>query len=178
VLKLALDQSSVRVFLDTFVEIRAYRLRVVWGLGGHNSNLICHNLSGRERLRKWLGSRLVSVRRKPSSAAKDGWHREMSAKRALPKAKSGNVFGQPRRPAKMFCAGLYARVSTNDQQTLAMQNRAMREYAARRCWIIALLVREVNSGAAKRLPCERILGCGGSALASDPRTAKCVLFFR
>ena len=28
----------------------------------------------------------------------------------------------------MFRAGLYARVSTNDQQTLAMQNRAMREY--------------------------------------------------
>jgi DNA invertase Pin-like site-specific DNA recombinase len=27
-------------------------------------------------------------------------------------------------------AGLYARVSTNDQQKLAMQMRAMREYAA------------------------------------------------
>ena len=35
----------------------------------------------------------------------------------------------------MLRAGLYARVSTNDQQTLAMQSRAMREYAARRgCW--------------------------------------------
>ena len=43
-----------------------------------------------------------------------------------------------RRRAKMFRAGLYARVSTNDQQTLAMQNRAMREYAARRGWTIAL----------------------------------------
>ena len=32
----------------------------------------------------------------------------------------------------MLRAGVYARVSTNDQQTLAMQNRAMREYAARR----------------------------------------------
>jgi DNA invertase Pin-like site-specific DNA recombinase len=32
----------------------------------------------------------------------------------------------------MFRAGLYARVSTNDQHTLAMQKRAMREYAARR----------------------------------------------
>ena len=29
----------------------------------------------------------------------------------------------------MFRADLYARVSTDDQQTLAMQNRAMREYA-------------------------------------------------
>ena len=73
----------------------------------------------------------------------------MAVKRASPKAKSENVFGQARRPAKMFRAGLYARVSTNDQQTLAMQNRAMREYAARRGWTIALQVREVNSGAAR-----------------------------
>ena len=48
----------------------------------------------------------------------------------------------------MFRAGLYARVSTNDQQTLAMQSRAMREYSARRGWTIAMHVREVGSGAA------------------------------
>ena len=57
----------------------------------------------------------------------------------------------------MFRAGLYARVSTNDQQTLAMQNRAMREYAARRGWTVALQVREVNSGAAKREAREKLL---------------------
>ena len=57
----------------------------------------------------------------------------------------------------MFRAGLYARVSTNDQQTLAMQNRAMREYAIRRGWTVALQVREVNSGAAKREAWERLL---------------------
>ncbi|HUD99565.1 MAG TPA: recombinase family protein [Bryobacteraceae bacterium] len=57
----------------------------------------------------------------------------------------------------MFRAGLYARVSTNDQQTLAMQSRAMREYAARRGWTIALQVREVGSGAVKREARERIL---------------------
>jgi putative DNA-invertase from lambdoid prophage Rac len=57
----------------------------------------------------------------------------------------------------MFRVGLYARVSTNDQQTLAMQNRAMREYAARRGWTIALQVREVNSGAAKREAREKLL---------------------
>ena len=57
----------------------------------------------------------------------------------------------------MLRAGLYARVSTNDQQTLAMQNRAMREYATRRGWTIALQVREVNSGAAKREARERLL---------------------
>ena len=62
-----------------------------------------------------------------------------------------------RKPSKMFRADLYARVSTNDQQTLAMQSRAMRAYAARRGWTIALQVREVNSGAARREARERLL---------------------
>ena len=78
----------------------------------------------------------------------------MVVKRAVQKPKSDHVFGQARRPAKMFRVGLYARVSTNDQQTLAMQNRAMREYAARRGWTITLQVRDVNSGAARRSPRE------------------------
>src|SRR5512145_3452944 len=81
----------------------------------------------------------------------------MPIKWAPAKRKSANVFGHTRRPAKMFRAGLYARVSTNDQQTLAMQNRAMREYAARRGWTIALQVREVNSGAARREAREKVL---------------------
>ena len=57
----------------------------------------------------------------------------------------------------MLRAGLYARVSSNDQQTLAMQNRAMREYAARRGWMIAMQVREVNSGAARREAREKLM---------------------
>jgi putative DNA-invertase from lambdoid prophage Rac len=57
----------------------------------------------------------------------------------------------------MLRAGLYARVSTNDQQTLAMQNRAMREYASRRGWTIAIQVREVNSGAVRREAREKLL---------------------
>src|SRR3989440_12394992 len=81
----------------------------------------------------------------------------MPIKRASPKAKSNNVFGQARRPVKMFRAGLYARVSTNDQQTLAMQNRAMREYAVRRGWTVAMQVREVNSGAVRREAREKLL---------------------
>src|SRR6202158_3845407 len=81
----------------------------------------------------------------------------MAAKRAFPKAKSANVFGQARKPAKMFRAGLYSRVSTNDQQTLAMQNRSMREYVARRGWTVAVQVREVGSGAAKREAREKLL---------------------
>src|SRR5260370_35081524 len=74
----------------------------------------------------------------------------MAAKRASEKAKSQRVFGHAQKPAKRFRAGIYARVSTNDQQTLPMQSRAMREYAARRGWTIALQVREVGSGAARR----------------------------
>jgi len=81
----------------------------------------------------------------------------MAAKRAFPKANSDNVFGQSRRPAKMLRAGLYARVSTNDQQTLPMQSRALREYAARRGWTITLQVREVGSGATKREAREKLL---------------------
>jgi predicted site-specific integrase-resolvase len=81
----------------------------------------------------------------------------MAAKRASQKAKTRHVFGQSRRLAKMLRAGLYARVSTNDQQTMAMQNRAMREYAARRGWTIALQIREVNSGAVKREAREKLL---------------------
>jgi len=57
----------------------------------------------------------------------------------------------------MLRAGLYARVSTTDQQTLPMQSRAMREYAVRRGWTIALQVREVNSGAARREAREKVL---------------------
>ncbi len=50
----------------------------------------------------------------------------------------------------MFRVGLYARVSTNDQHTLPLQIRALREYVARRGWIIALQIREVGSGAVQR----------------------------
>src|SRR5260370_40961292 len=81
----------------------------------------------------------------------------MAVKRAFQKAKSDNVFGQARKPTKMFRVGLYARVSTNDQQTLPMQSRAMGEYAVRRGWTIAVQVREVGSGAAKREAREKLL---------------------
>jgi putative DNA-invertase from lambdoid prophage Rac len=57
----------------------------------------------------------------------------------------------------MFRAGLHARVSTNDQQTLPMQVRALREYAARRGWTIAMHVREVGSGAVRRQTREQLL---------------------
>jgi putative DNA-invertase from lambdoid prophage Rac len=81
----------------------------------------------------------------------------MPIKRASQKAKSDNVFGQARKVARMFRAGLYARVSTNDQQTLAMQSRAMREYVARRGWTITMQVREVGSGATHRQARDKLL---------------------
>jgi len=84
-------------------------------------------------------------------------HSEVSAKRASEKAKSLRVFGQARKPTKMFRAGLYARVSTSDQQTIPLQIRALREYAVRRGWTIALQVKEVGSGASQRQLREKLL---------------------
>jgi DNA invertase Pin-like site-specific DNA recombinase len=81
----------------------------------------------------------------------------MPIKRASQKAKSDSVFGQARKPAKMFRAGLYARVSTNDQQTIPLQIHALREYIGRRGWTIAVQIREVGSGAAKRQAREKLL---------------------
>src|SRR3984957_6022534 len=81
----------------------------------------------------------------------------MAKKRASQDVKSSRVFGQRRKQRKMSRAGLYARVSTSDQQTLPMQNRAMREYAARRGWTITLEVREVGSGAEQRQAREKLL---------------------
>ena len=70
----------------------------------------------------------------------------MPVKRTAGKAKTKQVFGQLRNPAKMLRAGLYARVSTLDQQTLPMQMRALREYATNRGWAVAMQVKEVGSG--------------------------------
>ena len=81
----------------------------------------------------------------------------MPAKRDFPKAKSHNVFGHARKSAKMFRAGLYARVSTNDQRTIPLQLRALRECAVRRCWTIAMQVKEVGSGSSERQLREKLL---------------------
>lgn len=81
----------------------------------------------------------------------------MPLKRASRNRKSRDVFGQPRKRGEMFRAALYARVSSNDQQTLPMQIHALREYATRRDWTIAMQVREVGSGAAKRQARERLI---------------------
>jgi putative DNA-invertase from lambdoid prophage Rac len=81
----------------------------------------------------------------------------MAANRASGRAKTKRVFGQPQAPPKMLRVGLYARVSTHDQQTLPLQMRTMREYAARRSWTVAVQVKEVGSGAAERELREKLL---------------------
>jgi putative DNA-invertase from lambdoid prophage Rac len=85
------------------------------------------------------------------------WIIRMPVKRGSPNAKSKDVFGQRRKQPKMLRAGLYARVSTNDQQTLAMQMRALREYVARRGWTVALQIRDVGSGAVERKAREQLM---------------------
>jgi DNA invertase Pin-like site-specific DNA recombinase len=46
--------------------------------------------------------------------------------------------------------GLYARVSTHEQQTLALQRDAMATYAQQRQGTIVLTVEEVGSGVSER----------------------------
>ena len=77
-------------------------------------------------------------------------------------------------PAKrtMLRAGLYTRVSTLDQQTLPMQMRALREYAARRGWIVVEEVKEVGSGAVARALRQQLLD------AARRRDIDVVLFWR
>jgi putative DNA-invertase from lambdoid prophage Rac len=68
----------------------------------------------------------------------------MPKKRKVAPSISRKVFGHPLR------VGLYARVSTHDQQTLPLQIQAMRDFAAKRNWTIAIQIREIGSGAVQR----------------------------
>src|SRR5918996_875478 len=53
--------------------------------------------------------------------------------------------------------GIYARVSTHDQQTLPLQVKAMREYVKKRHWTLARQVTEIGSGAKHRPEREALL---------------------
>ena len=57
------------------------------------------------------------------------------------------VFGQG---GKALRVDLYARVSTHDQKTLPLQLSAMRDYAEKRGWAVAVEVQDVGSGATTR----------------------------
>lgn len=54
-------------------------------------------------------------------------------------------------------AALYARISTYDQQTLSMQMKVMREFAANRGWSVVVEIEETSSGVKKREKKEAIL---------------------
>jgi DNA invertase Pin-like site-specific DNA recombinase len=85
-------------------------------------------------------------------------HSKMAGKRALNKAKSPRVFAHPSKQRQPeLRVSLYARVSTHDQQTIPLQTRPMREYAARRGWRIALQIKEIGSGASQRERRETLL---------------------
>lgn|SRR5664279_885176 len=84
-------------------------------------------------------------------------HSGMAAKQAVEKAKSQRVFGQAQKSGKMLRAGLYARVSTHDQQTLPLQIRTMRQYAGTRGWTIVVQIREIGSGSTQRELREKLL---------------------
>src|SRR5262249_46991755 len=111
---------------------------------------------GGRRLEGWRKMMGLAGRKGSSAAERDG-HCQMPVKRVSRPAKLRRVFGQRRRHPKMFRAGLYARVSTNDQQTIPLQMRTLREYAARRGWTIALQMKEIGSGAAVRQLREQLL---------------------
>jgi putative DNA-invertase from lambdoid prophage Rac len=88
----------------------------------------------------------------------EGSHSKMAGKLASRRAKSPQVFGHPSKQVHAALrAGLYARVSTHDQQTIPLQTRALREYVARRGWTIAVQVKEVGSGASQRELREKLL---------------------
>ncbi len=53
--------------------------------------------------------------------------------------------------------GIYARVSTHDQQTLPMQLKQMKEYIKNREWKLATEIQEVGSGAKTRPRREELL---------------------
>ena len=53
--------------------------------------------------------------------------------------------------------GLYARVSTHDQQTIKLQLEEMRQYAGRRDWSVAVEVKDIKSGASERAKREALL---------------------
>ncbi len=68
-------------------------------------------------------------------------------KQGFTKVRQKGVFGQGGSGARV---GLYARVSTHDQQTLPLQLSAMREHADHRGWTVVMTVEDVGSGVRDR----------------------------
>ena len=75
---------------------------------------------------------------------------KVARNKALFTAGSRRVFGRGGSTAKSLRVGLYARVSTHDQQTLPMQLEAMSTYAEHRGWIVTTEIKDIGSGSIQR----------------------------
>lgn len=76
------------------------------------------------------------------------------------------------RSAGTMKVGLYARVSTQEQQTLTLQRDAMAAYATQRGWSIVTIVEEVGSGSHARRQREELMR------AARRRTIDAILVWR
>jgi putative DNA-invertase from lambdoid prophage Rac len=72
---------------------------------------------------------------------------ESTKKQHVPRGDRRGVFRQGGSTPRV---GLYARVSTHDQQTLPLQLSAMRQHADHRGWAVVLTVEDVGSGVRER----------------------------
>jgi putative DNA-invertase from lambdoid prophage Rac len=81
----------------------------------------------------------------------------MGLKPPIQTVQVNRVFGQSTEASKLVRVGLYARVSTHDQQTLPMQLEALRSYAAQRGWKITAEIQDVGSGSIERPRREQLL---------------------
>jgi putative DNA-invertase from lambdoid prophage Rac len=72
---------------------------------------------------------------------------ESTKKQHVPRGDRRGVFRQGGSGPRV---GLYARVSTHDQQTLPLQLSAMGEHAEHRGWTVAMTVEDVGSGVRER----------------------------
>jgi putative DNA-invertase from lambdoid prophage Rac len=74
-------------------------------------------------------------------------HARTQEKTGSSEGRPSGVFRQGEAGARV---GLYARVSTHDQQTLPLQLSAMREHAERRGWAVVMTVEDIGSGVRER----------------------------
>jgi hypothetical protein len=77
--------------------------------------------------------------------------------RHLQAATTKKVFGQLQEPEKCFAQGCTRESPRTISRLCLSKMRAMREYAAKRGWTIAIQIKEVGSGAAERELRERLL---------------------
>jgi putative DNA-invertase from lambdoid prophage Rac len=79
---------------------------------------------------------------------------EPAKNQGVPNAARRGVFRQGEAGSRV---GLYARVSTHDQQTLPLQLSTMREHAEDRGWTVVVAVEDVGSGVRERARREDLL---------------------